>query len=222
MQPWLPVTISASAVAQSLRPCLSSQRPDDLRWARTVSAPTPASGGDLVGAKRRRLENRLVCLTQLFGWGELSGEDYRREMADTHSMLAELPDPNKLVAFDRNRRMMVTMAENVDRATRPQLAELVQLLVEGITAVGRTVDPESIVWTPPAVLRGRCVGVAPHPRTPNADAGRKSTGSRTGSGDAPRGRHHVSGVSVRVQPRLPARAVRPASAPCRRPAPCRR
>ncbi len=65
-------------------------------------------------------------------------------------MLAELPDRDKLVAFDRNRRVMVTMAKNVDRATRPQLAELVQLLVAQVQAKGRTVDPESIEWTPPA------------------------------------------------------------------------
>jgi hypothetical protein len=119
---------------------------------------------DLVGVKRRRLETRLTRLTQLFGWGELSGEDYRREMADTRTMLAELPDPNKLVAFDRNRHVMLTMAENVDRATRPQLAELVQLLVERVQAKGRSVETESIEWTPPAcspVLRGSCVGMAP-------------------------------------------------------------
>jgi hypothetical protein len=30
------------------------------------------------------------------------------------------------------------------------LAELVQLLVEGVQAKGRTVEPESIEWTPPA------------------------------------------------------------------------
>ena len=71
-------------------------------------------------------------------------------MAETRTMLAELPDPNKLVAFDRNRRVMVTMAENVERATRTQLAELVQLLVEQVRAKGRTVEPKSIEWTPPA------------------------------------------------------------------------
>ena len=65
-------------------------------------------------------------------------------------MLAELPDPNKLVAFDRNRRIMTTMAENVERATREQLAELVQLLVERVTAKERVIDPTTIEWTPPA------------------------------------------------------------------------
>ncbi len=56
----------------------------------------------------------------------------------------------QLVAFDRNRTIMVTMAENVEKATRPQLQELVQLLVERVQAKERTVDPESIEWTPPA------------------------------------------------------------------------
>jgi len=45
---------------------------------------------------------------------------------------------------------MVTMAENMEKATRPQLAELVQLLVDRVTAKGRTVEPESVEWTPPA------------------------------------------------------------------------
>ena len=77
-------------------------------------------------------------------------KDYRRQMTETRAMLAELPDPDKLVTFDRNRRIMTSMAENVDRATRPQLQELVQLLVEGVTAKDRSVDPDSIEWTPPA------------------------------------------------------------------------
>ncbi len=60
------------------------------------------------------------------------------------------PSSNKLVAVDRNRHIMVTMAENVERASRPQLADLVQLLVEGVQAKDRTVDPASIAWTPAA------------------------------------------------------------------------
>ena len=55
--------------------------------------------GDLVGVKRRRLETRLTRLTQLFGWGELTGEEYRRQMAETRTRLAEQPDPNKLLAL---------------------------------------------------------------------------------------------------------------------------
>ena len=71
-------------------------------------------------------------------------------MNETRAMPAELPNPDKLVAFDRNRRIMTTMAENVERATRPQLAELVQLLVERVQAKERVLDPATIEWTPPA------------------------------------------------------------------------
>jgi hypothetical protein len=103
-----------------------------------------------MGTKRRRLEGRLNRLTQLYSWGELEADEYRRQMTETRAMLAELPDPDKLIAFDRNRRILVSMAENVEKATRPQLAELVQLLVERVQAKDRTVDPASIEWTPPA------------------------------------------------------------------------
>jgi hypothetical protein len=105
---------------------------------------------DLVGVKRRRQETRLAKLPKLYSWGDLTDESYRREMAETRTMLAELPDPNKLVAFDRYRHVMVTMGENVERATRPQLQELVQLLVQRVQASGRTVVPATIEWTPPA------------------------------------------------------------------------
>jgi hypothetical protein len=105
---------------------------------------------DIVGTKRRRLETRLQKLLQLYGWGDLSEEEYRRQMGETRAALAELPDPDKLLVFDRNRRVMLTMAENVDRATPDQLTELVQLLVERVSVAGRAIDPASIEWTPPA------------------------------------------------------------------------
>ena len=147
--PSVPADEAERVVVDAIRTMtLPSRAIDEARaeLARRLDVPD----GNLVGAKRRRLETRLNRLTQLFGWGELEGEDYRRQMTETRTMLAELPDPNKLVAFDRNRHIMVTMAENVERATRPQLADLVQLLVEGVQAKDRTVDPASIEWTPPA------------------------------------------------------------------------
>ncbi len=73
-------------------------------------------GADLVGSKRRRLETRLASLPKLYSWGDLTDEAYRQQMAETRPMLAELPVPNKLLAFDRNRHVMVTMADNVEKA----------------------------------------------------------------------------------------------------------
>ncbi len=91
-------------------------------------------------------------------------------MADTRTMLAELPDPSKPVAFDRNRHIMVTMAENIERTTRPQLQELVQLLVERVQARDRTIDPASIEWTPPA---RPFFGEAALPWRPRTDSNRR-------------------------------------------------
>lgn len=53
------------------------------------------------------------------------------------------------MGFDRTRRVMATMAENVEKASRPQLAELVQL-VGRVRAMGRSIEPASIEWMPPA------------------------------------------------------------------------
>ena len=63
----------------------------------------------------------------------------------------------------KRRNVRVTMAENVERATRPQLAELIQLLVEPGSSVGANrgrgvhrMDPARST-----LLRGGCVGGAP-------------------------------------------------------------
>ena len=47
-------------------------------------------------------------------------------------------------------KIVVTMAKNFAKAARPQLHELVRLLVEHVTARDRSADPDSIEWTPPA------------------------------------------------------------------------
>ena len=91
---------------------------------------------------------------------------------------------DKLVAFDRNRHIMVTMAENVDRATRPQLADLVQLLVERVQAKAQDRGPglHRVDVSGSAVLRACCVAMAPPdgsgaPLQQPAESGWRSTSS---------------------------------------------
>ena len=64
----------------------------------------------------------------------------------------------------------VVFAANVKRATRQHLAEVVQPLVERVPAKGRTVDPESIEWTPLARSSSllRCFGAPGRIRTADA------------------------------------------------------
>ena len=98
--------------------------------------------------QRRRLEVRLNRLTQLYGWGDIGEDEYRSGTEDAKRALTLLPDGDKLVLFDRHRRVLVTMAENIDAATPEQRRELVGLLVERAVAEDRALT--SITWTPPA------------------------------------------------------------------------
>lgn len=45
--------------------------------------------------------------------GDLANEACRWEMAETRTLRAELADPDNLVAFDRNRHAMVTIAPSL-------------------------------------------------------------------------------------------------------------
>jgi len=64
--------------------------------------------------------------------------------------MRRVADPNKHVVFDRNRRIVATLAKTWGRATRSQLADLVPLLVDREQATGRTAEPDPIEWTPQA------------------------------------------------------------------------
>ena len=70
-----------------------------------------------------------------------------------------LPDDDKLVLFDRHRRLMVSMAENVAAATPEQLRELILMLVERAETRDRGLGP--VRWTGPARPFFAVVGVAP-------------------------------------------------------------
>ena len=138
-------------------------------------------------------------------------------MSETRTTLGELPDSNKLLAFDRNRHM-VTMAANLEKATRPQLQEPIQVLVERVQAEGRTVEPESIERTPPARPFFQPAALLWRPRTDSeARKAKRSThspfaGARTMAGeiDRPAG---VIGVETLPRPQLSASRGRRAGPP---------
>lgn len=117
---------------------------DELR--RRLAVPR----SDLEETRRRRLEQRIVQLRKQHEWRDIDDGEYRRLVAETRTELAAIPDADKLLLFDRNRRAMVTMAENLDRATLDQQAELVRILIERLTSSDRRVDLERIEWAPAA------------------------------------------------------------------------
>ena len=65
-----------------------------------LRAPKPG----LSDQKRKRLETRLVQLRKQHGWGDISDAEYLREKEATERELVLLPDNDKLVMFDRQRR----------------------------------------------------------------------------------------------------------------------
>jgi hypothetical protein len=118
------------------------------------------------GKRRRRLEQRRERLSQLFAWGDLTEAEYRRQKAEVERDLAMLPDDDKLVLFDRHRRLMVSMAENVAAATPEQLRELILMLVERAETKDRGLG--AVKWTGPARPFFAVVAVAPPDGLPGA------------------------------------------------------
>ena len=114
---------------------------EELR--RRLRAPA-SSGAD---KERARLHQRIENLRKQHEWGDISDAQYRSARADTEAQLAGTPDNDNLVMFDRKREIMLSMAENIERATPAQLQELVSQLVERVETAGRRFT--RVVWTPP-------------------------------------------------------------------------
>ena len=100
------------------------------------------------GKLRRRMEVRRDRLAQLFAWGDIDEGAYRAQRAEIDRDLAMLPDEDKLLLFDRHRRIMVQMAENIANAEPEELKEIVRMVIARVGVEGRGLG--SIEWTGPA------------------------------------------------------------------------
>ena len=115
---------------------------EDLRTR--LKAPKPG----LSDQKRKRLQTHLQQIAKRFDWGEMPDDEYLREKEATERELVMLPDSDKLVLFDGQRKVITTMAENLSRATPEQRREFVLLFVERALAYDREV--RKVQWTGPA------------------------------------------------------------------------
>ena len=98
---------------------------------------------DDTGRARSRLEARLANLRKQHGWGDIDDVVYRRERDETEALLAQLPDGDKLVAFDRARATVVSMSESLDAMTPEQQRAAIALFVAAV-------DPAGVIsWTAP-------------------------------------------------------------------------
>jgi len=117
---------------------------EELR--RRLGAPK----ADLAEQRRTRLHARLTNLRKQFEWNDISETEYRAKKEDTQRQLALLPDDSKLVIFDRNRRVMSSLVENMDKASDEQKAKLANLLIEKVIAADQMVAEDNIQWAPAA------------------------------------------------------------------------
>jgi len=99
--------------------------------------------------QRTRLERRFVQLRKLLAWGDVTDAEYRAEVAETREALAALPDPDKLVAFDRNRHAVAALTDAIESLPGEGRRDLLALLLEYAEASDRKLIPQRLVWTPP-------------------------------------------------------------------------
>ena len=111
---------------------------------RRVETPGIATAG----RTRTRLENRLEQLKKQHSWGDISDSDYMAQRDATRAALAELPDGDRIKAFDAYRVRLVALPAAIAAASPARWEELCRLVVERVIMTDRKV--EEIVWTPPA------------------------------------------------------------------------
>ena len=104
--------------------------------------------------ERARLELRIENLRKQHEWGDITDAVYRSGRGEIEAQLAELPANDKLIRFDRKREILLSMAENIERATPAQLQELVLELVERVETAEPRGHPSRVDPSGSAVLRG--------------------------------------------------------------------
>jgi hypothetical protein len=124
--------------------------------------------------QRARLLARRENLRRQHEWGDITDDAWREAKAEIEASLAALPDDDKLVLFDQQREVLLSMAENIERATPDQLQRLLAKLVERIDVgdgqgVAGRVDAASL----PVLRRDwrgrlRSTGAPGETRTPDA------------------------------------------------------
>jgi len=72
---------------------------------RRTQTPEIASAGK----QRARLTTRLEQLKKQHGWGDISDDEYRRQRDETQAELAQLPDGDRVVAFDVHRARILAL-----------------------------------------------------------------------------------------------------------------
>jgi hypothetical protein len=102
----------------------------------------------VAGRQRARLVTRLEQLKKQHAWGDVSDVDYQAERDVARVALAELPDGDRILAFDAYRARVLALPEAIAVASGARREELCRIVVEPVVVRDRNL--ETIAWTPPA------------------------------------------------------------------------
>jgi DNA invertase Pin-like site-specific DNA recombinase len=102
----------------------------------------------VAGRQRARLLTRLEQLRKQHAWGDLTDAAYQAERDAARVALGELPDGDRIVAFDAYRARILALPDAIAVASGARREELCRIVVERVVVRDRQL--ESIDWTPPA------------------------------------------------------------------------
>ena len=111
---------------------------------RRLKTPAVASAG----RQRGRLLTRLEQLRKQHAWGNLADAEYQAERDTARAALAELPDGDRITAFDAHRARILALPGAIAAASPARREELCRIVVERVVVRDRLV--ETIEWTPSA------------------------------------------------------------------------
>lgn len=100
------------------------------------------------GRQRTRLLTRLEQLKKQHGWGDLSDAEYLAERDAVRAALRELPDDDRISAFDAYRARILALPDAIAAASPARREELCRIAVQRVVVGDRRV--ETIEWMPPA------------------------------------------------------------------------
>ena len=100
------------------------------------------------GRQRARLLTRLEQLKKQHGWGDISDTEYQTQRDAVRVALRDLPDDDRVRAFDAYRTRLLELPHAIDVASPARREELCRIVVQEIVVRDREV--ESIAWVPPA------------------------------------------------------------------------
>ena len=102
----------------------------------------------VAGRQRARLLTRLEQLKKQHAWGDLTDAEYLAQRDATRADLAELPDGDRIRAFDAHRARVLALPDAIAAASPVRREELCRIVVQRVVVRDRRL--QSIDWTLPA------------------------------------------------------------------------